>query len=198
MKTMFAKEKTFNCIFPIHDYLKELTGDKKRVKIADVGAGMWSTTGSYLDGVDVKIYPSDAIADRFMNGLEEHGIRPLFPIEKQNMESLTYPDEMFDIVHCINALDHVKNPYKAIKEMYRVCKKGGWIYLRHHFNTARRQKERGLHHWNITLTIDLNCIFWGKLGNFLLSDCVEGFINLSKKEPKEERCSMLVSKLYKK
>ena len=197
MKTLFAKEKVFNRRFPLDDYFVPLIGDKKSVKIADIGAGMWSTTGNFLEGVEVEIFPSDELALSYMNGLDTQGIIPLFPIEYQDMEHLTYPDETFDIVHCVNALDHVESPWNAIKEMYRVCKKGGYIYLRHHFNTARHQKERGLHHWNITLTIDLDVIFWGKLGCFLLSDCMEGFKNCSKHEPSTERCAMLVSILKK-
>ena len=197
MKTMFAKAETFNRVFLIDDYFIPMIGDKKEVKIADIGSGMFSTTGNFLKGVKINLYPSDELADEYMAGLKQHGIKPLFPIEKQNMENLTYPDNMFDIVHCVNALDHTENPDKAIKEMYRVCKKGGWIYLRHHFNTARTQRNRGLHHWNITITINADCIFWGNRGCFLLSDCVDGFKNISKKETGYEKYSMVVSTLYK-
>jgi SAM-dependent methyltransferase len=193
MKTMFTKAETFNRVFPLDLYFKSMIGSKKEVKIADLGAGMWSTTGSYMEGVRIKIYPSDELAEEYMAGLKAFGVNPLFPIEYQHMEKLTYPDGMFDIVHSVNALDHVENPWKAIKEMWRVCKKGGYIYLRHHFNTARTQKGRGLHAWNITMTINKDCVFYGEKGGFLLSDCISGFINESKHEPPSERCAMLVS-----
>jgi ubiquinone/menaquinone biosynthesis C-methylase UbiE len=54
---------------------------------------------------------------------------PLFPIEVQNMEKLTYPDNFFDIVHCVNALDHTGHAEDAVKELIRVCKPGGWVYI---------------------------------------------------------------------
>ena len=66
------------------------------------------------------------------------------------MSDLTYKDEFFDIVVCINALDHSDNPHKALQEMLRVCKVGGWIYLRHFINNAQNQKYSGLHRWNIS------------------------------------------------
>jgi ubiquinone/menaquinone biosynthesis C-methylase UbiE len=45
------------------------------------------------------------------------------------MENLTYEDNFFDIVVCINALDHTEDALKALKEMIRVCKKGGRVYI---------------------------------------------------------------------
>lgn len=47
--------------------------------------------------------------------------------EIQDMEHLTYPDNSFDFVHCVNALDHTKDVKAAIKEMIRVCR--GYIYI---------------------------------------------------------------------
>jgi len=196
-KTIFDKEREFNHPFPLHDYFAPMIGDKKEVKIADLGAGMFSTTGNLKEGIMVKVYPSDVLADEYNQILKEFSIVPIIPIEKQEMESLTYPDEFFDIVHSVNALDHCLNPHKALKEMYRVCKSGGWIYLRHHFNTAKLQKKRGMHKWNITMTINRDCIFWGDLGCFLLSDCIPGFVNVPKKELAYERNDMIVSKLKK-
>lgn len=195
-KTLYQKEKAFNRYFTLDSYFLPLVGKKKEISIADIGAGMWSTTGSLLDGVKVNVYPSDELADEYMRVLKEQDIKPLFPIEKQIMEELTYPDNSFDIVHCVNALDHCLNPFKAMREMYRVCKPGGWIYLRHYFNTAIKQKSRGLHKWNIIMTINYDCVFWGELGAFLLSDCVEGFKNEAKKELGYEKYRMVVSTLH--
>jgi len=196
-KTVFAKAETFNKKFSLDEYIVEMIGDRKKVKIADLGAGMFSTTGSILEGVEVNIHPSDELADEYMEVLKGQDIEPVFPIEKQNMEALTYSDESFDIVHCVNALDHCENPDKAIKEMYRICKPGGWIYLRHFFNVGKLQKYTGEHDWNITLTIDRDCIFWNNNACFLLSELVPGFVNESKKELDYEKYSMVVSRLQK-
>lgn len=44
-------------------------------------------------------------------------------------EKLPFVNESIDAVFCINALDHMQNPFKAIKEMKRVLKKGGYLAL---------------------------------------------------------------------
>lgn len=196
-KTIFKKEATFNRRFRLAEYFAPLIGDKKKVKIADLGAGMWSTTGSTWEGVNVQVYPSDYLADEYRKIQEEYKIEPMFFIDQQNMERLTYGDEVFDIVHCVNALDHVKNPFKALKEMYRVCKTGGWIYLRHYYKTATKQKHQGMHDWDILLTTDGDCLFKGK-DCFLLSECLPGFVNQGKKyEVPEQPYRMIVSILRK-
>ncbi len=48
-------------------------------------------------------------------------------VEYQNMEELAYPDDTFDLVVCINALDHTRDAERAIKELIRVSKK--WVYV---------------------------------------------------------------------
>ncbi len=65
-------------------------------------------------------------------------------VEKQDMEKLTYPNRSFDIVICINALDHTRDALSAVKEMLRVSK--GFIYI----NCAidQRTRHRKKHYWD--------------------------------------------------
>ena len=133
----------FNKPLPLIDYLLPFVGDKKELKIADIGSGPFSTIGSYLNGVDLKIYPSDK--QDFIEFWKSRHQAPMIPIEVQDMEKLTYSDEFFDIVHCLNALDHTRNVYGAVHEMMRVCKVGGWVYIDCHLD----QLTTGGHHrWN--------------------------------------------------
>ena len=44
-----------------------------------------------------------------------------------DMENLSYEDNSFDLVVCINALDHTPNAFKAVQEFIRVSKK--WVYI---------------------------------------------------------------------
>ena len=148
-KKMHLKEKQFNHAFPLELFISDMIGDKKDVKIADLGTGMFSTTGSTWPFATVHLYPSDLLADEYNQVLKEGGITPLIPVEKQNMEELTYPDEFFDIVVCINALDHCEHPLKALQEMLRVLNKDGWIFIKCPKNNAEGRKYAGLHQWNI-------------------------------------------------
>ena len=126
------------------DYLIPLVGDKKEVKILDIGSGPFPKTGQTLNGVTIEIRNCDK--QDFTYFWKELGEVPLFPIEYQDMERLTYPDNYFDIVHCVNALDHTINALAAIKEMNRVVKPSGWIYI--DCNLDQRTTSRKKHYWD--------------------------------------------------
>lgn len=69
--------------------------------------------------------------------------KPSPGVELEDMEALSYPDNSFDLVICINALDHTKDAMSAVKEMQRVGKS---VYI----NCALNQKTRhGMkHYWD--------------------------------------------------
>ena len=112
---------------PLVDYLLPLIGDKKQVKIADIGSGPFSIIGNKLDGVDVSVYPSDGHG--FESFWKNEGIVPKFHIAVENMEKLSYEDGFFDIVVCNNALDHTRDALAAVREMIRVTAPGGWVRI---------------------------------------------------------------------
>lgn len=144
-KTIRDKIERLNRGFPLVDYLIPLIGDKKEVRIADIGSGPLSTIGNYLDDVIVHVYPSDN--QDFSGFWKKYNAIPEFQVEYQDMEKLEYPDGYFDIVHCENALDHTKDALSAVKEMIRVCKPGGWVYIDcnlYQLSTGHK------HYWNAT------------------------------------------------
>lgn len=143
-KTTKSTIETYNKLNPLVEYLVPLIGDKKSVKIADIGSGPFSTIGRYLEGVNIGVYPSDS--QDFTAFYKKHHVDPLFPIEYQNMEKLLYPNESFDIVHCTNALDHTFNADRAVEEMIRVCKTGGWVYIDCNLDQL---DTGGKHYWNV-------------------------------------------------
>jgi SAM-dependent methyltransferase len=195
---MHVKAKEFNREFPLPSYFGPMIGDKRSVVIADIGAGMFSTTGSTWPGTDVYVIPCDLLADEFNAMLEEAGIKPLIPVEREDMEHLSYGDSAFDIVHCANALDHTVNPIQAIKEMYRVCKPGGWIYLRHFSHVGVHQNYNGLHQWNIDLEGADDCKIWNRENVYVLSALFSSFHTELKQELPYDAKDMVVSKMQKK
>lgn len=147
---------------PLVDYLLPFIEGKKDVRIADIGSGPFSTIGSYLDGVKVEIHHSDN--QNFTRFWDKYNVNPLILVEYQDMEKLDYPDNHFDIVHCVNALDHTRNAYDAVKEMIRVCMPGGWVYI----DCCLDQLDTGhKHYWNAKA----DGMFFGKYhGAFDLKD----------------------------
>lgn len=175
----FARKlEQYNCPGMLPEYFRPMIGGKKKVKIAELGAGPINTIGNEWPGTEVELFASDSIQPEYRKLWEAHGAVPLIPIECQDMERLTYPDEMFDIVHCVNAVDHTPDARAALFEFRRVCKYGGWIYLRHAPDQMRR--FGGMHAWNIRME-NGKCIFEGKQETFVLEG-FESHIEPSEKE----------------
>lgn len=49
--------------------------------------------------------------------------------QKASIQDLPYADESFDVVYCVEALEHVPNPEAALKEMVRVLNRGGRLVI---------------------------------------------------------------------
>lgn len=170
---------------PMNESVAELVRqlDRSPVTIADLGSGAACVLGSLVEGVDVEVVCSDALADDYADHWRNLGVRPAIPVERQDMTALTYPDESFDGVVCFNALDHDPDPFAAIREMVRVCKPGGFVLMRHIRRAATGAKYGGLHQWDIAAYYDDLCIERhvsapvreGPKQGFLLSECVPGF-----------------------
>ena len=143
MNTIGTLIQQFNRPTRVLDFLVPLIGDKKDVKIADIGSGPISVIGNSLDGVNVQVFPSD-IKDFGSFWLENKMVQFL-PIEIQDMERLTYENNFFDIVTTTNALDHTMDAISAVKEMIRVTKIGGWIHIDCHLDQLSTGHK---HRWN--------------------------------------------------
>lgn len=48
---------------------------------------------------------------------------------KMDITNITLPDNSFDVIICNHVLEHVPDDRKAMREMYRVLKPGGWAIL---------------------------------------------------------------------
>jgi len=143
-KTTREGIEQFNKPLPLIEELVALVGDKKEVKIADIGSGAFSKIGQFLDGVKIEVYSSDH--QDFAYFWKKFDVVPIFKTEQQNMEALTYSDNFFDIVHTSNALDHTRNALKAVEEIIRVCKPGGWIYIECYLDQLSTGYK---HYWNV-------------------------------------------------
>lgn len=111
-------------------HLEGLLGRFKNKKILDVGCG----TGGFV--------VSAAKKSEMVTGLEPDGraLEICFLKQKElglkNVkflqgagENMPFSKEEFDIVYSMTVLEHVRDVKKTIKEMLRVTKKGGLVYI---------------------------------------------------------------------
>jgi ubiquinone/menaquinone biosynthesis C-methylase UbiE len=113
-------------------------------RILDVGCG--PTCTGQLFKVGFKTY-LDPLMDSYLNTYPEK--LPEGEKISSAAEDIPKPDEDFDAVLCVNALDHMIDPDKALAEMSRVLKKDGVFLLGIFLHppplaTARRFIERCL------------------------------------------------------
>src|SRR5579872_4398287 len=114
---------------PVNNYFlknfnKALIKESKKLRpasVLDVGCGEGFVLSSFkankigkkLEGVD---YSEQAVRV----GKKLH---PYLDLKKGNIYKLPYDDNSFDLVICIEVLEHLEYPDRALKELMRVSKK---------------------------------------------------------------------------
>jgi SAM-dependent methyltransferase len=79
------------------------------------------------------IAPEYCFIDRFekmsnLNYLTADIESPLAKV-RMDIEQIQYPDNTFDVIFCNHVLEHVNDFGKAVGELYRVLKPGGWAIM---------------------------------------------------------------------
>lgn len=172
-----SKEKRHNKPMRLPAYFGPMLEGKKhmKVRIAEVGAGPINTIGNWWPDLEVEILASDVMQPEYQKFWEYHKKTPIVPVTYEDFENLSYDDESFDVVHCVNAIDHTENADKALAEVERVCKRGGWVYLRH--SPDQMTEYGGMHRWNVHVRNGV-CEFEGKTRTFALPDVYKTTVDI--------------------
>ncbi len=48
---------------------------------------------------------------------------------RMNIENIQFPENTFDVIFCNHVLEHVENFDRAVQELYRVLRPGGWAIM---------------------------------------------------------------------
>jgi SAM-dependent methyltransferase len=94
-------------------------------RLLDIGCGAGSAAalaaerGASVWGLDATPEMIEIARERVPDGTFQHG----------DMESLPYPDDMFDVVTGFNSFQYAANPRNALIEARRVCRPGGSIVI---------------------------------------------------------------------
>ncbi|MBN2174964.1 MAG: methyltransferase domain-containing protein [Bacteroidales bacterium] len=66
-------------------------------------------------------------------------INPDMVMEQMDITGIQYPDDTFDAIICNHVLEHIPEDRKAMKELYRVLKPGGWAILQVPFSKISQE-----------------------------------------------------------
>jgi SAM-dependent methyltransferase len=106
--------------------LLKLSSRKKILEVASGSGGpaifMVKETGCHLTGIDISESGiATAQKSAMQNGVKE---KTKF-LKADGAEPLSFDDESFDVVICMDSMNHLKNRDKVLKEFRRVLKSGG-------------------------------------------------------------------------
>jgi len=114
-------------------YLDLFKPKTKGMAILDVGCGPLGGLCSKIK--DAKMLVGvDTLAEEYKRIIKADNIL----LKSCAAENIPANDNSFDIVFCTNVLDHTNNPERAIKEMHRVLKPGGKLYLLVHLRISEQ------------------------------------------------------------
>jgi len=87
------------------------------------GEGKISNTGKMLH-----FAPEQCLSKKFKKKFDyiSADLDPDFAMVSMDITDIEFSDDTFDAIVCNHVLEHISNDRKAIAELYRVMKKGGW------------------------------------------------------------------------
>jgi SAM-dependent methyltransferase len=136
---------------PLQPHIREhLDPDLEELRILDVGSGPLTILGKRWGDRTLHITAVDPLADRYAALFERLGIEPLVRPVPGEAERLTetFAADSFDLVYARNCLDHGYDPLLAIRQMLRVARPGGLVFLEHATDEGEHMRYAGPHQWN--------------------------------------------------
>lgn len=123
----------------IKDYLNYVSSDQ--VLVAGCGAGdeavrLSHITGLRTVGIDIAVTERRAVGE----------LAEMIPMD---LAHIAFPEETFKIVYSYHVLEHVPDPIEVVRQIHRVMKKGGILYIG--FPNRNRMVGYLGHHNNVSL-----------------------------------------------
>jgi len=123
--------KPLHAINPLRlGWIQSIAGDLAGKKVLDVGCGggilaeSMAATGAAVTGID--------LAERSLKIARLHSLESGVAVSYQNLSAEhmaeTCPGE-FDVVTCMEMLEHVPDPPSVVRACARLVKPGGWVFL---------------------------------------------------------------------
>lgn len=131
--------KPLHAINPLRlNWIQEVSGDLVGKKVVDVGCGggilaeAMAQAGADVMGVD--------LAEKSLKVAKLHGLESGVKVDYRLVSAETLAEEIpgqFDIVTCMEMLEHVPDPGSIVQACARLVKPGGWVF----FSTINRNPK---------------------------------------------------------
>ena len=121
-----------------YDYLRHgqsgvisLLDIRENMNFLDIGCGTGWALGQIAKLIDDNgsFYGVDLSAKMIEKAKDNFKVKENFHFIKSNAESIPLDDNLFDIIICTNSFHHYLHPDRALKEMYRLLKTDGKVYI---------------------------------------------------------------------
>jgi 2-polyprenyl-6-hydroxyphenyl methylase/3-demethylubiquinone-9 3-methyltransferase len=131
--------KPLHAINPLRlDWIKKLIGGMQGKHVLDVGCGggilaeSMAVSGAVVTGID--------LAEKSLKVARLHGLESGVPVTYQHISAedmaLAQPGQ-FDVVTCMEMLEHVPDPSSIVRACSTLVKPGGWVF----FSTLNRNPK---------------------------------------------------------
>lgn len=98
-------------------------GLPERARILDAGCGSGRTM------VDLARYGVVSGIELDADAAAAAARRDGFEVRIGRVEQLPYDDARFDLITCLDVIEHVPDDREALRELRRVCRPGGWLIV---------------------------------------------------------------------
>lgn len=113
--------------------LKAMAAQNPHLRLLDVGSGSGTLTASFSKYMPEGQITAVDLSEDILAQAKEHVASVKITnisFQQASVYELPFLDDSFDIVHTSQMLTHLDEPHEAMKELYRVCKKGGVVSAR--------------------------------------------------------------------
>lgn len=114
----------------VRKIISDIVNNNHNLNVLDVGAGTGNLALKFLD-LGCQVTAADVSAKSLALLKKISGDNSNLKLAMINDEKLSFADNQFDVVCTYSVLHHVPDYLLTVKEMIRICKPGGLIYIDH-------------------------------------------------------------------